>query len=101
MTSLRLVTIATLLYAASGCAVIQGRGAVDLNNDPPSAIANLPGLDETAAERVVAGRPYWKKNEVVDRHVLSTSQYEQVQDRLYVGKPAMPEYLRPVSPATW
>jgi hypothetical protein len=101
MTAFRLLTIAALVHAVAGCALIYRAPAVDVNNDPPNAIASLPGLDETAADRIVAGRPYWKKWQLVERHLLTASQYARVRDELYVGSPAIPEYLNPVPPVTW
>jgi DNA uptake protein ComE-like DNA-binding protein len=98
MYSGRVVVIA-LVVTVLGCAVRPP--ALDVNNASTGALAGVPGLDEVDAGRIVAGRPYWKKHELVERRVLTTQQYERVEDRLYVGSPAMPEYFRSVPPVTW
>ena len=92
---------AVVMLGSSACGLVHHTPGVDLNNDPPGRIARVIGLDEPAADRVVAARPYWKKHDLVDRQVLSESEYAAVQDRLYIGPPGMPEYMRPVPPVSW
>ena len=98
---LNTLVLALLVLGVGGCALVRHAPGVDVNNDPPGAIARLAGLDEPAADRVVAGRPYWKKHDLLDRQVLSETEYAAVQDRLYIGPPGMPEYMRPVPPVSW
>jgi hypothetical protein len=58
-------------------------------------------LDDIIPEHIIAGRPYWRKHQLVERKVLTESEYRQVEARLYVGPPAIPEYMHPVPPVTW
>ena len=95
------LVLAGFMLGASACAFVHHTPGVDVNNDPPGKIARLTGLDEPAADRVVAARPYWEKHDLLVRRVLSESQYAAVQDRLYIGPPGMPEYMKQVPPVSW
>jgi hypothetical protein len=96
-----ILVLAGVMLGASACALVRHAPGVDVNNDSPGAIARATGLDEPAADRMVAARPYWEKHDLLVRRVLSESQYAAVQDRLYIGPPGMPEYMKPVPPVSW
>src|SRR5215469_1987829 len=57
---------------------------LDLNSAPETELRRLPGLDENAAQRVINGRPYKNKEELVTRGILSRKEYDHIQDRLTV-----------------
>ena len=96
-----MLVLAVLVLGVGACGLVHHAPGIDVNNDPPGAIARVAGLEEPAADRWVAARPYWRKHDLVERHVLSESEYAAVQDRLYLGPPAMPEYMKPVPPVSW
>jgi DNA uptake protein ComE-like DNA-binding protein len=92
--------LASLLLVA-GCSIVQlghESNAVDVNHADAAALAALPGLDPADAERIIAGRPYVAKEDLVRRHILDATQYDGVERRLVVGPPGMPDYLRAVPP---
>jgi len=88
------------LAVVAGCSVVRvgEPAAVDVNRADRAALARLPGLDPDDADRVIAGRPYAAKDDLLRRHVLTARQYDAVADRLVVGPPGMPDYLRAVPP---
>ena len=89
------VVVACVLGLAAGCAP---RAARDINAAPAGLIAALPGLTVVDAERVVAHRPYYTREELIRRGILDSARYEAIVDDVYVGPPAMPEYLGWVPP---
>jgi len=97
----RLIAIGAAALLLTSCALWHASPKLDVNNAPETRIAALPGVDPADADRIVANRPYWKRQDLVDRGVLTARQYRQVEPLVYVGPPAMPEYLRPVPPVTW
>ena len=42
-------------------------------------LTKLPGVDDVTAERMIAGRPYKTKHELVTRHVVSEEEYQSIK----------------------
>jgi DNA uptake protein ComE-like DNA-binding protein len=59
----------------------QGR-KLDLNSATETELRGLPGLNEGEVRRMVNGRPYKTKQELVTRGILSQEEYDSIQDRL-------------------
>ena len=53
---------------------------LDLNSATKEQVASLPGMTPTAADRVIARRPYREPGELVTRHILSKSEYDRIAD---------------------
>ena len=64
---------------------LSGKRSLDLNKASKEDLAALPGMDERKADRVMAERPYANTHQLVTRHILSQTEYEQLQDRVFVG----------------
>ena len=94
------IGIAALLLVA-GCAVIGigTPGHIDVNHADARTLAALPGIGPDDAARIIAHRPYLEKEDLVRTRVLSDEQYAAVADRLVVGMPGVPDYLRSVPPS--
>lgn len=97
------LTPALVLLALAGCGWYGRPPAsvatvLDVNQAPAGALATLPTLGPDDAERIVAARPYYAKEELLRRHILSQRQYDAVRDHLVVGPPAAPGYLQWVPP---
>jgi len=60
---------------------------VDLNSSTETELRGLPGLNENDVQRVVNGRPYKTKEELVTRGILTQGEYDRIQDRLSVNWP--------------
>jgi DNA uptake protein ComE-like DNA-binding protein len=73
---------------------------LDINASDARQLSTLPGLTVDDAARIVANRPYYELRDLVRNHVLDEEQYTRIKDKVYVGPPGMPEYLRGVPPGT-
>ncbi len=62
---------------------------LDLNSAPRGQLAKLHGLTSTDVDRVIAGRPYAKKRDVVDRGILDQKTFNGIRDEIEVGKGKM------------
>jgi DNA uptake protein ComE-like DNA-binding protein len=54
---------------------------VDINSAPEAEIAAV-GIDKPVAKKIVEGRPYRNKRELLTRQLLTNEQYEKVKDLL-------------------
>jgi hypothetical protein len=46
----------------------------------------LPGMTESEADRVLAGRPYGEPIEVVTRRILPKAEYDKISDQITAKK---------------
>ena len=98
--SARSSAVVAIVFALGCSAVRLGHeaNAVDVNHADAAALAGLPGLGPADADRIVAGRPYAAKEDLLRRHILDPHQYDAVDRYVFVGPPGMPDYLRDVPP---
>jgi DNA uptake protein ComE-like DNA-binding protein len=57
---------------------------VDLNAASEDELTGLPGVGKHEAKRIIAGRPYHDKHDLVSKKVLTTSAYEKLKDDVAV-----------------
>jgi len=58
---------------------------LDINTASPEQLLALPGMGRAYVQRVIAGRPYTAKNQLVTRGILPKTAYEKIA-RLIVAK---------------
>ncbi len=82
---------ATANVKANATAVAQGvkegltRGnKVDLNNATKNQLMALPGITETAADRIIANRPYAAPEDLVKKKVLTPHEYDRISGQVGV-----------------
>lgn len=57
---------------------------LDVNTATREQLVTLPGLDGNLADRIIAGRPYQKPDDLVSRHILSRAKYSKIADLITV-----------------
>jgi competence protein ComEA len=60
--------------------------AVDINTASESDIAGI-GIDKPVAKKIVEGRPYRNKRDLVTRQLLTLEQYNKVKDFIIAKQP--------------
>ena len=55
---------------------------VDLNAATVDELTELPGIGKREARRIVDGRPYHDKHDLVRKKILSASAYEKLKDEV-------------------
>jgi DNA uptake protein ComE-like DNA-binding protein len=55
---------------------------VDLNSASESDLLALPGINRSAARRIISARPYRDKHALLDKGVLSGAEYQNIRDRV-------------------
>src|SRR5207248_9125820 len=55
---------------------------LDLNSASKEELDVLPGIGETYAQKILDGRPYKSKNELVSKGILPSSTYDKIKDQV-------------------
>jgi|ERR1700741_2827872 competence protein ComEA len=55
---------------------------LDINSGPIDQLKLLPGIDAVYAQKIVDGRPYQKKDELVSRKIIPEATYKKIKDRI-------------------
>ena len=60
---------------------------LDINTATPQQLKALPGFGDAYVRRVIAGRPYTAKNQLVTRGILPQSAYGKISSRIIARHP--------------
>jgi DNA uptake protein ComE-like DNA-binding protein len=74
---------------AGSAAVVEPVGELlDINTATPAQLRTLPGMGDAYVRRVIAGRPYTAKNQLVTRGVLPQEAYQRIRPLIIAKRPA-------------
>lgn len=55
---------------------------LNVNSASKDQLLELPGMSDSEADRVIAGRPYSSSDELVSRRIISKAEYDKISDRV-------------------
>jgi DNA uptake protein ComE-like DNA-binding protein len=68
--------------AAKGAAAKQAVTLVDLNSASKQELMALPGIAEAYAQKIIDGRPYAQKDQLVSRKIVPQATYDKIKDQV-------------------
>jgi len=55
---------------------------VDINSAEKEKLTAVSGIDDATAQKIIAGRPFRTKRDLLTRKILTKEEYDKVKDRL-------------------
>lgn len=57
-------------------------GPMDINKATVGDLKSLPGVGDSTAHRIVAGRPYDESSDLVKRHIVTRAEYDRIAGKI-------------------
>ncbi|MBV8132238.1 MAG: helix-hairpin-helix domain-containing protein [Alphaproteobacteria bacterium] len=73
--------------ASRSTAIAPKTDPVDINTATAAELKGLPGLSDADSTKIIQGRPYTDKNQLVSRHVVSEATYDKIKDHVVAKQP--------------
>lgn len=72
---------------------------LDINTATADQLKTLPGVGDAYAKRIIDGRPYSAKNQLMTKGVLPKGTYEKIADKIVARRATAAAKPSPASPA--
>jgi DNA uptake protein ComE-like DNA-binding protein len=69
--------------------IAASKDLLDLNTATPAQLKTLPGMGDAYVQRIIAGRPYTAKNQLVTRGILPQAAYEKIKEQIIAHRPKL------------
>ena len=60
---------------------------IDINSATADQLKAIPGIGDAYSKRIIDGRPYTAKNQLVSKGILPQGVYDKIKDQIIANKP--------------
>lgn len=72
----------TKAAAPAPAAATSSKDPLDINTASPDQLMALPGVGTAYAQRIIGGRPYTAKNQLVSRGIVPKATYDKISGQI-------------------
>jgi len=73
---------ATFIGAPIGATAALAQGLLDINSASKVDLDGLPGIGSAYADKIIKGRPYKGKDELVQKGIIPQATYDKIKDKV-------------------